>query len=268
MKLFKVLAFIKRDYKILISYKIAFITSILGTIFPLLSYFFISKLVPDHQESLVKYGGDYFAFTIIGVAFTTYFTMALQQFSANIRRDQMAGCLEALLSSQTDTKSLIFMSAIFRFLFNGLILIFMFILSIVFLGFDFSKINIPSFILALLLSLVIFVSLGIFSAAGTVRYKQGEPFALIFATLGSLFGGAIFPISLLPVGFKIFSYIIPITYSLEALRLSILQGYTIGMLSQQLLILFCIALVVLPLSLKFFDLTIEKGKKDGTLMQY
>jgi ABC-2 type transport system permease protein len=268
-KLYKLSAFIKRDFTILLSYKMALITTTVGTIFPLLSYFFISKMVPGNaQESLVQYGGDYFSFTLIGIAFTTYFTMAVQEFSATTRRDQMAGCLEALLSSQTDTKSIIFMSAIFKFIHNGLILVFMFVVAGLFLGFDFSNINIPSFAVTLVLSLIVFISLGVFSAAGTIIFKQGEPFGIIFGSLSSLLGGAVFPVAILPFGLKIFSYVIPITYSLEALRLSILQGYSIAMLSKQLIILFCIALLVFPLSLKFFEWAVEKGKREGTLMQY
>jgi ABC-2 type transport system permease protein len=269
IKSYKISAFIKRDFTILLSYKMALITTTVGTIFPLLSYFFITKLVPDNsQQSLAAYGGDYFSFILIGISFTTYFTMAVQEFSATTRRDQMAGCLEALLSSQTDTKSLIFMSAVFKFLHNGLVLIFMFVFSALFLGFDYSNINLPAFLISLILSLVIFIGLGIFSAAGTIIFKQGEPFGIIFGSLSSLLGGAVFPVTLLPFGLKIFSYIIPITYSLEALRLSILQGYTITMLFHQLIILFCIALIVFPLSLKFFKWAVEKGKREGTLMQY
>jgi len=269
MKFHKLLAFLKRDFIILTSYRMALITTSIGVVFPLLSYFFISKLVPGHlQSSLAQYGGDYFSFVLVGVAFTTYFTMAIQEFSSLMRRDQMAGCLEALLSSQTSTRSLVFMSAVFKFIHNGIALILMFTIAAFFLNFDPSKINIPAFLLVLILSLIVFISLGIFSAAGTIIFKQGEPFSIVFGSLSSLLGGAVFPIALLPFGLKIFSYIIPITYSLDALRLSILKGYTISMLYKEILILLCMALVIFPLSLKFFEWAVEKGKREGTLMQY
>ncbi|WP_025742488.1 ABC transporter permease [Aquimarina pacifica] len=269
MKLYKLLAFLKRDFKIFLSYKMAMITTTFGTIFPLLTYFFINKLIPEQtQESLLQYGGSYFEFTLIGIAFTTYFTMAVQEFSAATRRDQMAGCLEALLSSQTDTKAIIFMSAVFKFIHNGTILIFMFIVAILFLGFDISSMNILSTILALILSLLVFVSLGIFSAAGTIIFKKGEPFGILFGTMSSLLGGAVFPVEILPDWLKAISYVVPIRYSLDALRLSILQGYSIPMLSNQLMILFFSAILLFPLSLKFFEWAVNKGKREGTLMQY
>ena len=269
MKLFKLSAFLKRDLTILLSYKMSMITSTVGTIFPLLTFFFIAKLMPEKApESLAKYGGDYFAFSLVGIAFTTYFMMAIQEFSATTRRDQMAGCFEALLSSQTNTKSLILMSGIFKFIHNGTVIIFMFLFASLFLGFDITNINIPSALLAFILSLIVFISLGIFSAAGTIIFKQGEPFSFVFGGVSSLLGGTIFPIAILPAGIKMFSYFIPITYSLDALRLSILQGYSIPMIATQLLFLTATAIVLFPLSLWFFEWAIEKGKREGTLMQY
>ena len=267
MSFFKLKAFLKRDGLIFMSYKMAMITSTIGTVFPVLTYFFINKLVPK-SSNLDLNGLDYFSFALIGVAFTSYFMMAIQEFSATTRRDQMAGCLEALLSSQTDTKTIIFMSAIFKFIHNGTILIFMFLVSILFLNFNISNINVATAILTFILSLIVFISLGIFSAAGTVLFKKGEPFSLVFGSLSSLLGGAVFPISVLPVGIQFISYLVPIKYALDALRLSILKGYSIQMLSKELIILFVLGIILLPMSLKFFEWSVDKGKKNGTLMQY
>jgi ABC-2 type transport system permease protein len=160
------------------------------------------------------------------------------------------------------------MSAVFKFIHNGIVLIFMFLVASLFLDFDLSQINIPSALLTLVLSLISFISLGIISAAGTILFKQGEPFSLIFGSLSSLLGGAVFPITILPIGLRIFSYCFPITYSLDALRLSILQGYSIDMILNQILILFVFAAILLPFSLKFFEWSVERGKQNGTLMQY
>lgn len=267
MNTHKLNAFLKRDAIIFTSYKMAMITSTIGTVFPVLTYFFINKLVPKNSN-LDLNGLDYFSFALIGVAFTSYFMMAIQEFSATTRRDQMAGCLEALLSSQTNTKTIIFMSAIFKFIHNGTILVFMFLVSALFLGFDFSNIDILATVITFILSLLVFISLGIFSAAGTILFKKGEPFSLVFGSLSSLLGGAVFPISVLPVGIQFLSYLVPIKYALDALRLSILKGYSIQMLSKELLILLILGLVLLPLSLLFFEWAVEKGKKNGTLMQY
>lgn len=269
INLHKALAFIKKDFTIEVSYKVAFILAIVGTFFPVLTYFFVDKLMGESNAvALQKYGSDYFSFSLIGIAFTTYFTMSVQYFSISMRRAQMAGCLEAILSSQTSPKSIVFLSSLYHFISNWIILFFIFIISILFLGFDINKINIFSTFMAFLFSFIVFISLGIFSAAGTIIFKQGEPFGFFFGAVSSLLGGAVFPVAILPGWIKPLSSIIPITYSLDALRLSILQGYSFKMLLSQIIILVIIACILFPSSLLFFQWAIEKGKRDGTLMQY
>jgi ABC-2 type transport system permease protein len=268
-KLNKVTAFIKKDFYIESSYKLAFILGNINSLFPVVLLFFVGRMiVGTHPHGLVKYGGDYFSFSLIGIAFTTYFTISIQTFSDSMRRAQMAGCLEAILSSQTSSRTIVFLSSIYSFISAGISTIIIFVISIIFFGFDISKINIASTFVSLLLSLTTFISLGIFSAAGTIIFKKGEPFGIIFGTISSVLGGVVYPVSSLPLWLQHISYIVPITHSFEALRLSILQGYSIDMILKQLLILGSMSIVLFPLSLWFFNWTVEKGKKDGSLIQY
>jgi ABC-2 type transport system permease protein len=269
-RLYKISAFITRDFRIEKHYKMGFIISIIGAFLPVFSYFFIGKLINsgNNLNTTELYKSDYFSFVLIGVAFSGYFMMAIRIFSGQIRRTQMAGCLEAILSSQTDVKTVVFLSSIYSFIYSAIFLIISFLISWLFLDFDFSKMNIPATSISVFFSIVTFISLGIITAAGTIIYKQGDPFTFIFDSISWLLSGVVFPIAILPPWLQFFSAFVPVTYSLDALRLSILQGYTITMISKQLFILAMISIVLFPLSLFFFQWAIEKGKKDGTLMQY
>jgi len=160
------------------------------------------------------------------------------------------------------------LSSIFSFLSAGVQLVYMFLIGVLFFHFDFSHINIPAALSSLMASMLIFVSLGVFSAAGTVIFKQGEPIGWLFGAISAFIGGAMFPVTIMPEWLQFISMIFPITYALEAIRLSVLQGYSIGMLQEQLIILIAMSLVLFPLSLKTFRWAVEKGKRDGTLMQY
>ncbi len=266
---YKAVSFIKKDFRIQISYKVAFILTIIGALFPIISYYFIGELMQGHHPvSLEKYGDDYFSFVLIGTSFASYFTLAINTFSTSIRRAQMAGCLEATLGSQTDPKTIVFLSSLYSFFFALVVLIISFLVASTLLGFSFSSINIISCIVSLILSLSVFISLGVLSASFTIVYKQGDPIQAIFTALSTLLGGALFPVALLPGWLKVISYIIPITHSLEAMRLSILQGYTVSQLSEQLIILGGAGLILLPFSLKVFEWSVEKGKRNGTLISY
>ncbi|MEN5086530.1 ABC transporter permease [Sphingobacterium faecium] len=265
----KMKGFLKRDYLIESRYKLNFMLNFVNSIFPVVSFFFVSKLINGSDAgSLTRYGGDYFSFALIGVAFTRFFQLAVDTFSGSIKRAQMAGCLEAILSSQTDSKTVVLFSSIYSFLTAGIQLIFMFLIGTFFLGFDFSHTNVLSLVVSLVISLFAFVSLGIFSAAGTVIYKQGEPIGWVFGAISALIGGAMFPVSIMPGWLQFCSKIFPTTYALDTIRLSVLQGYSIHMMGKELLILLLMSVILFPLSLRTFNWAVEKGKKDGTLMSY
>lgn len=265
---YKLGSFIKKDYLIESSYKLNFILTFLSSIFPIATVYFIGKMLNSASFEITRYGGKYFPFALIGVAFCRFFQVAIDTFSGNIKRSQMAGCLEAILSSQTGAKSVVLFSAIYSFISALIQLIVMLILSCALFNFGLLNINIPASLLVFFLSLVIFISLGILSAAGTVVFKQGEPVAWLFGLLSSLLGGAMFPVQLMPSWMQLIAKAFPITYTLDALRLAMLNNYSIAMLSSELLILLIIALILFPLSLIIFEFTIEKGKRDGTLMLY
>lgn len=261
-------AFVRKDFIIESSYKIGFIITFFGSLFPLLSFFFIDRMIGGSTPSLEKYGGAYFPFALIGIAFSRYFQLAISTFSDSMRRAQMAGCLEAILSSQTGPASVVLMSSFYSFLSAGVQLVGMFVFGALLLGFSFANTDVFATFVVVILSISVFISLGVISAAGTLIFKKGEPFGWLFGTLGGLLGGAFFPVEVMPDWLQLTSVIIPITYSLDALRLTILQGYSLDMVSDQVMILAGSAIVLLPLSLWFFKRAVEMGKKSGKLIHY
>lgn len=268
-KIYKAKAFFQRDWIIETSYKMAFLLSILASLFPIVSFFFIGKMMEGRENpSLDQYGGSYFPFVLIGLAFTRFFQLAITTFSNTMRRAQMAGCLEAILSSQTDSRLVVLFSSLYSFGAATFQLIIMFAIGTLFLGFSFGQTNFPAMFLAILLSLIVFVSFGILAAAGTIIFKKGEPFSWFFVTASGILAGAFFPVEIMPEWLQAIAYLVPITYSLDALRLSMLEGQGIAMLSEQLLILAITGAVLLPLSLQFFKWSVEKGKRDGSLVHY
>lgn len=265
----KLRAFVHKDYLVESSYKMAFALSMIGSFFPLITFFFIGELVGNNSgDTLARYGGDYFSFALVGLAFSRYFQLAISTFSSSMQRAQMAGCLEAILSSRTDPRAVVIYSSVYSFLSSAAQLIFMFLAGVLFFGFSFSAMNIPAFLLTLVFALLTFIGMGVLSAAGTIVFKKGEPFAWFFGAFSSLFGGVYFPIEIMPDWLEGISVIVPIRYALEALRLSILKGYSIDMISDHLFVLGGMAVVLFTLSVQAFQWAVEKGKRDGTLMHY
>ncbi len=265
----KAAAFIRRDYTIESSYKFAFVLQFISAVSPVLSFFFISKLVSGQPNGpLAKYGGEYFPFVVIGLAFSQYFMTALRTFAGTIRRGQMAGCLEAMLSTKTRPATVILMSSLYSFFMKSTHIFVILLISWALLGVDFGQANFFSACIVLVLSIVSFSSLGIFSAAFITVLKKGDPIEWILGTLGSLLGGAMFPVELLPSWLRPVSAILPITHALDAMRLAMLEGHSIIQLWKQLAVLGGMAVVLLPLSVWSFSLAVEKGRRDGSLTHY
>lgn len=265
----KAAEFFKRDFRIESSYKAAFVFESLTTLLPVLTFYFIAKLVGGGAaESLSPYGGQYFPFAVIGLAFMQYFTIALTNFAATIRRSQMAGCLEAMLSTRTTAGTVIMLSSVYSFVVKLFHLVLVLAISSLLLGVDFSSCNFVSMTLILVLTIASLSGFGIFSAAFIVVMKKGDPIEWFIGSLSSMLGGALFPVSLMPGWLQQIAAFLPTTYALESLRLAMLKGASVVVLWREILILAIMAGIFLPASVWIFSKAVEKGRRDGTLMHY
>jgi len=265
--IYKLLAFTKKDFIVEASYKISFILEILAAIFPVLSFFFIAKIVRP-EGGIAKYGVGYFSFVVVGLAMSQYFTLALRAFSTSIRRNQWAGCLEAIMSTRTRPELIIVFSTVYSFI-SKLVQVFVVIfIALILQPGMLARANLLSASVAFCLSVVSFAAIGILSASLIMVVKQGDPIEWLFSSLSSLIGGALFPVELMPAWLQKIALLLPITHALDAIRLALLKGYSICMLKQQLGILFLFAIVFFPLSIWSFHLAIAKCKRDGTLLHY
>lgn len=265
----KAAAFIRRDYHIESSYKLNFVTKVAESLLILVFFYFLDKLVVEGGDSkLSKYGGDYLSFALIGLAFTRYFQLTLKMFSDSIRQAQISGCLEAMLSSQTDPLTIVLLSSLYGLLTGTVQLILILAVGAGFAGADFSQMNVFSTIVVFAVSVCSFIAFGVLSASAILWLKKGDPFSWILVVSTTLLGGAYFPVTLLPPWLQTVSVMIPFTHALEALRLTMLQGQSIKEVAQPLVILTLIAAVLLPSSVIVFTHMVRRGRKDGTLMHY
>jgi ABC-2 type transport system permease protein len=115
---------------------------------------------------------------------------------------------------------------------------------------------------------MIFISFGLISASFIIVLKKGDPLGWLITSTNAIFGGAFFPVDVMPPWLEMVARFVPAKYSLDALRLTIIQGYSLPMISKQILILLAITVIMTPLSIKLFLLSVEKAKKDGTLVHY
>ena len=265
----KVLAFVKRDSRLELSYRFSFLLQFCGIFFSVCLFYYVARLLGEAASPyLAPYGGDYFSFVLIGIAFGGYFGVGLSSFATGIRRAQMTGTLEAMLMTPTRLSTIVLCSSLWSYLITTFRVLVYLALGALFLGVNLGQGNYLAALLILALSVVAFSGLGIIAASFVMVLKRGDPIAWLFNVLSSLLGGVYYPIAVLPGWLQCLSRLLPITYSLRAMRLALLQGYSLSALAPDILALALFGLILLPLSLLAFRYAVYRARVDGSLTQF
>jgi ABC-2 type transport system permease protein len=265
----RIFAFLKKDFLIESSYKLAFIFNVFGVLFSVLAYFFIDRLFGNKiVGQLQEFGVNYFSYVLLSMAFFGYIGVGLGSFASRIRSEQVQGTLEAILLTPTKITAILLSLAFWNLILATLDLIIYISLGIFMFGIDFSKINILSTLVILLLTITSFSGLGILSAGFILVFKRGNPVSWIINNLEGLIGGVYFPVSVLPAWLQFLAGFFPITYAIRAIQLSVYRGYSAIQLAKEITFLVFFSIFLLPLSLAFFKYALKKAKINGSLTQY
>lgn len=261
-------AFLIRDFQTESSYRVSFLLSLSGVFFTSVTYFFVSRLLDESvQPALAQYDGDYFAFVLIGVAFGSYFGLGLTGFARALREAQTTGTLEAMMMTPTSVSTIVVGSAVWSYAFTTLRVIVYLILGVL-LGLRLQGANYLAALITLLLSIVAFASIGIVAAGVIMVIKRGDPVTTLFSSAATLVGGVFYPIEVMPEWLQFLSRLLPLTYSLRAMRLALLNGAPWAALLPDLLVVATFAAILFPLSLLVFRFAVERARAEGSLAHY
>jgi len=265
----KFLAFLKRDFLIDVSYKLKFLLQVGGIFISTLMLFFLSRLVgAGVANQMEPYGGNYFAFVLIGVAFTDYLSVSLGSFSGQIRSAQMMGTLEALLVTPTSVPAILFSSTLYNFSFTSLRVLLYLTIGILLFGLKLHVTSLLAFTVIMVLTILSFAGIGLLSAAFIIVFKQGSPVSWLMGTASGLLGGVLYPITVLPSWLKPYAYLLPITHALEAMRQVLLNGATFPAIYKEMFALSLFVFFLLPLGLLSFGYGLKLARKEGSLIHY
>jgi len=233
-----------------------------------MTYYFIAKMIGSAGAKFLEpYGGDYFSFVLIGMAFSGYLMISLRSFSDIIRDEQMMGTLEAMLVTPTRTSTIIALSSLWNFI-SASFRVFVYLVVGVLLGVNMSKANVLGALLILILTIMCFSGIGIISASFIMVFKRGDPINMLFMGTSELFGGVLFPVEVFPGWLQTVSHALPITYSVNGMRHALLQGYSWHELAPDIITLAIFSLILLPVGLFVFEQSVKKVKAHGSLVQY
>jgi ABC-2 type transport system permease protein len=267
--MYKPLAFLARDLRLELSYRFSFFLQIFGIFTSVFMFYFLAQLLgPTASPFLTEYGGNYFAFVLIGIAFSGYFGVGLNSFAASIRQAQTTGTLEAMLMTPTSVSIVVLSSALWDYMVVTFHVLVYLAVGGLFLGVDLSHSNLLAALVTLTLTVVSFSSIGIIAASFIMVLKRGDPVTWVFNSVSSLLGGVYYPVAILPGWLQFVAAFLPVTYALRAMRLSLLQGASITQLLPDLLVLIAFSAILLPLGLVVFRWAVYRAKIDGSLTYY
>ncbi len=262
-------SFLKRDLSLSLSYRLSFLLQILGIFFSVATFYFLSQLFGKALlPQLDKYGGDYFSFVLIGLAFAGYVGLSLSNFAASIREGQTMGTLEIMLLSPTRLSTILISSSLWSYLLTTVNTFVYLVVGALLFGFNVSHVNLISALVVMVLSVASFSGIGILSAAVVLLVKKGDPVAWIFGGVSSLLAGVFYPTSVLPYWVEPLSRFIPLTYALDAMRLAVLKGSSVFELRFDMLVLLGFTVILTPFAFLVFAKAMKRAKMEGSLTHY
>lgn len=267
----RVYAFVVRDFRLFLSYRMQFFLRILSILIVVTTLFFISKIFAGFTDPRFTQWRDPLPAWLTGLAVLNYFMTGFSSLANAVRQEQVQGTLESLLTSPVNLPTIIVASSAWDFaettFFSSLYLFF---------GWVFFDVRYAGSILLalvfLILTTVVLACLGILSASFAMVFKRGDPFGIFLGTGSALFSGVFFPTELLKehAGPTIggISKIFPSTYGLAGIRAVLIEGRGLAEVSQPLTVLLIFLAVLLPFSLWVFGRSVRRAKRDGSLIQY
>lgn len=262
-------AFLLRDARQTLSYKLAFVLDIASVFFNAATFYFVAQLLGNAASPhLEEYGGSYFPFVLIGIAFSTYQNIGLNSFAQSLRQEQFLGTLESVLTTPIRIPTFLAGSALWDFLYATLEVMVYFVAAFTAFGLVLNQANPLAASAAAFLTLTTFMGLGILAAAFILRFKRGNPITWLIGTASELLGGVYFPIKILPDWMRSISEWIPMTHALAALRKSLLMNAGFDQIGNHLLFLAFFTLLIWPIGIGFFTWALRKSQQDGSLGHY
>jgi ABC-2 type transport system permease protein len=257
-----------RDMWTTTSYRVGFLLSTGGSLVSILSVFFLGRAFGSSLSgSLEPYGGSYFGFAVVGLAFSNLMALGLSGISSTIREGQLMGTLELMILSPNRLGVLLVGATLWNHAMATVTLLIYLGVGLL-LGMGMGHANIPMTLLALLLSVIAFNGLGLLAASVVIVIKQGNPVSLLVGMASVLLAGVFYPLSVLPGWLQALGQLLPLTHSLELVRRAALGGEGIATLWGPLLALLGLSIVLIPAGLWACHRAIRFAQTDGSLSQY
>ncbi len=250
-----------------LNYPLALVMQGLATFVPIVTFKFVSDLVSDNGADVAF---DYYTFVVLGVATMSVLGVTLNSFGGAMLNFVTQGQLEMFLVEPMPWRALPFALVPWP-TFQAFVTSSLMVLLSIPLGASYALSGVLPAILIVFMGFAATLAIGILGASIKVLSKRTDPILQLYTIAASVLSGAFYPVELLPDWLRAFSWVIPHTYVIQALRRvlmpqgEVLPGPTAG---QAILALGVFSLVMYPIALWVFGRALEYGRKIGALSGY
>jgi len=255
------------------SYRISVLVTILWPI-PILALNIYQYLGLGPPETLAGVIGKEYGIVslsgmvIIGTIIYLLYNRLLWGTGASMQSERWMGTIDVLFLTPASRMSILLGNGVSSLIEGSWWICGVFILSWFLFGIGITIVSLPALIITLISTMLALISLGVFFASFFILTRAAEQVAISLQAPIRYFAGVAFPVSALPQFLQFISYILPITYGIQALRKTVLTGATLPNLLGELSLLYLFAGVLLFLGYCMLRIMENKAKKDGSLYQY
>jgi ABC-2 type transport system permease protein len=265
----KIPAFLRRDFLIMVSYRVALLGDWFNLIAQVVVFYFVSKLIPT--ETMPVFSGvqpNYMEFVVTGIVPTAFLQIGITRVIAVLRQEQHMGTLEPLLAAPLTPATLQLGSVAYDLVYVPIRSIMFLLMSAIFFDVSFNTGGLGPTVGVLLVFIPFVWGLGMLGSASVLTLKRGAGvvgFASTFLILGS---GTYFPLSVFPGWVQDLAVFNPVALALQATRETLIGTDGWGETLPQILRLLPSSILTLVLGLSAFAFALKRERRRGTLGMY
>ena len=263
----QIIAFTKRDFHSWTTYRATVITQIINIFIGVFSWGVGAAYVQKPVSEM--YGSDYISFLVVGIAIGNLIMPLVQGVQSQLN----PWTLETVLMTGISTTVFIVGNVMWTYIFSVITFIPYLIIGIYFFNVRLNA-NIPSVIVAFLISAAIMMGLAMISTGLRIVTKSTDPVTWAINVLQNLFAGVTFPVIYLNTiffpGASTISWFLPQTWVYHLCRLSMLNNASLFDPNAAIDFLkgSVFAVMLFPIGYRIFRWGVDRSKREGTLGWY
>jgi ABC-2 type transport system permease protein len=259
------LAILTRDWLVFRSYRMRFASQLLGGLFALVLFYYLSRIV---SSSAFETPDEYFAFAVVGLIVMEVLVGTLSAVPVSVRQELVAGTLERLVVSPFGAVGAVASMLAFPFALSFVRGAVTLTIAWLVFGMPVQWSTAPLAIPVAFAGALAFAPFTLLMAALVLTVKQAGAGAGFVVSLVALVGGFLFPVALLPDWIEWASQVQPFTPALDLLRNLIggtpLEGSAWGALARVV----GFAIVLMPLAVWGLRKSVQFAQQRGTITEY